>query len=157
DALAHERRQWIAEMELLLQGRGPLQQTVTRWPCRGLRHNDRLRAAGVGVVGINVDRRKHGTQGGQGREVKLRAPGDVGRNDASRREMVFDERVKLPRQQVERNAELAKRIQQDDVVAILMAIEINAPVALDQAELVGIDETEIFSPRGDDPRVELDD
>src|SRR5262249_35310941 len=144
DALAHERRQRIAEVEFLLQRSRPLRQTVARRPCRGLRHDDRLCAASVGVVGINVDCWKYSTQRRQGREIELRAPGDIGCNNASGREVVFDKRIKLARQQVERYAELAKRIQENDVVAILMAIEVNAPVALDQVDLVGIDKTEIF-------------
>jgi hypothetical protein len=54
-------------------------------------HDNRLRAAGVPPVWINLDQRKHGPQSGQGRQVVLRIAGDVGRPDADHTRIQFDD------------------------------------------------------------------
>ncbi|OIQ65083.1 tyrosine recombinase XerC [mine drainage metagenome] len=70
--------------------------------------------------------------------------------------MVLDELVKLPRQHMERNAELAIRIQQDEIIGILVTVEIHAAIALDEPDLVGLAQPEIFFSRGNDVGVDFD-
>src|SRR6516165_2873271 len=58
---------------------------------------------------------------------------------------------------MERHAELAIGVEQDEVIKILVAIEIDAAVAFDEMHLVGLEETKISVPSGDDSWIELDD
>jgi hypothetical protein len=69
--------------------------------------------------------------------------------------MLLDERVKLPRQHMEWNVELAKRIQQDKIIGIFVAVEIHAAVALDEADLIGLAQPEILFSRRNHAGVEF--
>jgi hypothetical protein len=60
--------------------------------------------------------------------------------------MLLDKRVKLPRQHMEWNAELAKRIQQDEIIGFFVTVEILAAVALDEPDLIGLAQPEVFFP-----------
>src|SRR5262245_26266450 len=94
-------------------------------------------------------------QGDQSRKVKFCISNHVGCHGSSGSKMLLDEHVKLSRQHMEWNAELAKRIQQDEIIGSFVTIEIHAAVALDQPDLIGLAQPEIFLSRRNDAGVEF--
>ena len=57
---------------------------------------------------------------------------------------------------MEWNAELAKRIQQDEIMGFFVTVEIHAVVALDEPDLIGLAQPEVFFSRRNDAGVEFD-
>jgi hypothetical protein len=134
DPLSNEIRQRISKMVLSLQGKGPLHQGVCAGRSRPHGHGNRLRLVCLLPIGINVDSRKYRAQSGQSREIEFRVGDDVGCHGSSGCQPFLNEVVELPSEEVERDTEFPIRIQEDDVVKVFVAVEVNTAVALNKMD-----------------------
>ena len=71
--------------------------------------------------------------------------------------MLLDEGIELLRQKVERRAELAKGIEQDEVVKRIVARELDPGVALDDAKAIRLSYPEVLLGDRDDAGLQFDD
>src|SRR5262249_13981571 len=64
-------------------------------------------------------------------------------------------RIKLLCQEMERNAKLPKRVQQDNIVEFIVTVQVDTAITLNEVHSVALLKTKIFLSRSNDTRVEL--
>ena len=100
--------------------------------------------------------REHRAQREQGRGIELGAVMHVERRGAARRQTLLDQGVELLRQQVKRDVAALEGIDQDQVVAVLAAVEEHAAVARMIAHARRFDHAEILLRGLDHAGIDLD-